>query len=668
MSCLLKQPLDDNSSDYGSEFSADETDLLNKLLAEVDAPVPAPAPAPPVSATSPPPQQKYHHQQQYYISPTRKDRVPAFVRIPAPLPVPAPVSPLEPGAAVTDIEDLGQDVPDRTPRVLGRERKAPVWQVQKAGGALSDAADHQMGWVPIGILGGAAVEHPDSTEGRERQRERDIAREQERIKAESEGGDSKERAMTDERTPVERFRRPPNKAFSVTDLVSPSWCEVQYWYTLTKHGRKKRTAAMKKGSTIHKTLEDEIYTTVHVEITTKEDALALRIWNIIQGLRTLREFGITREMEVWGLIDGELVNGIIDQLSYECPDSKLEASAASHYAEIAASRAVMPEYQMSLTDYLLSAGGGKRLDEFSTYEVDAEAVEDPVSSQSSTELQHIPRIYMTDIKTKGSSGTPTVKSSSFRPTLLQLQLYYHMLNRMVLSDDVTIDTLASRYGLDAKKPFTDAFITEVGSLNDRFFDALSSLEFDPDYILTPEDALTQGHHSSGTSHDTFSQSSSSSDDTNAPPPASQDSTSILLAHSNLTRLWSLMKDQIRLTFLPQTLQNTSVAPSIPSEFQPNMLEAYPTILSPLLTAKYISSAATADLQPKVLGSRSFLFDPTSLDSYVEDQMSWWRGQRTPRGVEVMEAWKCRICEFKDECEWRQEREWDYARRKGWEPV
>ncbi|KAL4795346.1 exonuclease V [Aspergillus venezuelensis] len=512
------------------------------------------------------------------------------------------------------------------------------------------------------------VEHPDSTEGRERQRERDIAREQERIKAESEGGDSKERAVTDERTPVERFRRPPNKAFSVTDLVSPSWCEVQYWYTLTKHGRKKRTAAMKKGSTIHKTLEDEIYTTVPVEITTKEDALALRIWNIIQGLRTLREFGITREMEVWGLIDGELVNGIIDQLSYECPDLKLEASAASHYAEIAASRAVMPEYQMSLTDYLLSAGGGKRLDDFSTYEVEAEAVEDPVSSQSSAELQHIPRIYMTDIKTKGSSGTPTVKSSSFRPTLLQLQLYYHMLNQMVLSNDVTIDRLAARYGLDAKKPFTNAFIAEVGSLNDRFFDALSSLEFDPDYIPTPEDALTQGHHSSGSTHDTFSQSSESSSDTNAPPSASQDSTSVLLAHSNLTRLWSLMKDQIRLTFLPQILQHTSVAPSIPSEFQPNMLEAYPTILSPLLTAKYISSAATADLTPKVLGSRSFLFDPTSLDSYVEDQMSWWRGQRTPRGVEVMEAWKCRICEFKDECEWRQEREWDYARRKGWEPV
>lgn len=104
---------------------------------------------------------------------------------------------------------------------------------------------------------------------------------------------------------------------------------------------------MKKGSTIHKTLEDEVHTTVPVEITTKEDAMALRIWNIIQGLRSLREFGMTRELEIWGLVDGELVNGVIDQLSYECPDPELEATAAAHYADVEASRVALPEYQMS---------------------------------------------------------------------------------------------------------------------------------------------------------------------------------------------------------------------------------------------------------------------------------------------------------------------------------
>ncbi|KAL4996617.1 exonuclease V [Aspergillus recurvatus] len=641
MSCSLKQPpnpiqalLDDNdalssSSDYGSDFSADETDQLNQLLAQVDATGFVATPA---------------TTHQPHRTPTRQ------THIPAPVPVPA---------AVPDIENLGGDVSGEcVPRILGRKKRRTLWQVQTAGGALLDALTHKAGWTPVN-RGATIVENPDSTEGRERQRERDIAREQANIWG---NDDSKAKASLDTRSPVERFRRPPNKAFSVTDLISPAWCEVQYWYTLTKHGRKRRTAAMKKGSTIHKTLEDEIYTTVPVEVTTKEDALALRIWNIIQGLRTLREFGITRELEIWGLVDGELVNGVIDQLSYECPDTETEASAASHYAEAAASRAILPEHQMSLTDYLLSpAQGGKRLADMSRHETEPQAAEDPVSSQSTAELQQLPRIYLTDIKTRGSNSTPTVKSSSFRPTLLQLQLYYHMLNRLILSDDVTIELLASRYELDPEKTFTDAFICEVGTLNDRFFDALSSLEFDPEYIPTPEDAITRHQVSRITDDPALG----SDDAEQQYPSANQDSTSVLLAHSNLHRLWNLMKDQLRLTFLPPTLASASVAPSIPSEFQPSMLESYPTILSPLLTARYISSVPTADLHPRVLGSRSFLFDPTSLEAYVSDQMTWWRGQRTPRGVEVMEAWKCRICEFQDECEWRQEREWAYARKKGY---
>lgn len=412
---------------------------------------------------------------------------------------------------------------------------------------------------------------------------------------------------------------------------------------------------MKQGSTIHKTLEDEIYTTVSVEITTKEDALALRIWNIIQGLRTLREYGMTRELEVWGMVDGELVNGVIDQLSYECPDSELEASAASFYADVEASRAVMPEYQMSLSDYLLSPSqGGQRLSDMSWGEGDHHTSDDSgnfdggSSSQTSSEAFNIPRVYLTDIKTRASNSVPTVKSTGFRPTLLQLQMYYHMLNRMATSDEVTIKALASRYELDPERTFTDAFIAEVGGLNDQFFDALSATDFDPDHIPGTENA------------NTWPQSHSAMSDA---PSSSQDSTSVLLANNNLTRLWKLMKDQLRLTFIHTPSPEISSSPSIPSEFQPRLLEPYQTIISPLLTARYLSSEPTEDLRPRVLGARSFLFDPTTMTSYLSDQMEWWRGQRDPRGVEVMEAWKCRICEFREECPWRQEREWSYARRK-----
>lgn len=480
-----------------------------------------------------------------------------------------------------------------------------------------------------------------------RERERVAAREQEWVQQEQ------LLPTMDNRSPVERFRRPPNKAFSVTDLISPAWCELQYWYTLTKHGRKKRTAAMKKGSVVHKTLEDEIYTTVPVEITTKEDAWGLRIWNVIQGLRMLREFGITRELEVWGVIDGEVVNGVIDQLSYECPDPELEGTAASFYEYAVDSRAALPEYQMSLSDFLLSSSqGGRRLSDMSLKEAmtfdgateSVPAVEDPPS-----DVYNLPRIYMTDVKTRGSRSIPTVKSTSFRPTSLQLQLYYHMLNRLLTSDDVTIELLAGRYSFDPERPFTNAFISEVGGLNDSFFDALSSQEFDLDDPPTPEDAARISHENR---HGPSS----------SPPKASQDSTSILQTYGNLSKLWGYMKEQLRETFIPNISESESIAPSIPYHTQPDLLQEYPTLLSPVLTARFLSSAPTADLESRLLGSRSFLFDPNHMTSYITEQMEWWRGQRDPRGVDISEAWKCRICEFRDECTWRQEQEWTYARR------
>lgn len=432
---------------------------------------------------------------------------------------------------------------------------------------------------------------------------------------------------------------------------------------------------MKLGSSIHRTFEDELYTTVPVEVTTKEDAWALRIWNVIQGLRMLRDFGITREMEVWGVVDGQVVNGVIDQLSYECPDPELEATAADYYASVEAERNAVPEYQMSLSDYLLSpAGGGRKLSDFSMesstlHERENEhGLEESPDENQKRPVDNIPRVYLTDIKTRGTRSVPTVKSSSFRPTSLQLQLYYHMLNRLITSDDVTMEVLASRYRLNPHRPFTDAFVSEVGGLNDQFFDASSSSQFDPDYVPTPDDA-----------HGIFQRNSPSSSS------SSLDSTSLLLEHNNLADLWQFMKQQLRLTFLtsspspsspqPDVNENEplSPSPSIPAESQPQTLKSYPTTLSPILTAKFVSSAPPAstsspDASPsrtsksRVLGSRSFLFDPATLTSHLSDQMEWWRGYRRPRGVEIMDAWKCRICEFNEECEWRREKEWAAANR------
>lgn len=89
------------------------------------------------------------------------------------------------------------------------------------------------------------------------------------------------------------------KTLSVTDLTAGTWCELQHFYTLTRlpGGKKTRTAAMKRGTRLHEKLEREVFRTVQVEVTKREDNSGLKLWNMIQGLRVLRDQGATREFE-----------------------------------------------------------------------------------------------------------------------------------------------------------------------------------------------------------------------------------------------------------------------------------------------------------------------------------------------------------------------------------
>ena len=370
----------------------------------------------------------------------------------------------------------------------------------------------------------------------------------------------------DIRSPLERFRTHPKKALSVTDIISPAWCELQYWYTLTIHGRKKRTAAMKQGSVVHKDLEDQVHTTVKVDIDTKEDAWGLRIWNVIQGLRTLRDNGQTRELEIWGTVDGLVVNGVIDELSYICPDTDLEESL-----ENPAPQDEPPPDQTTISEFFKASGG--------------------TSLSQATRLKRrsaSKRIYLCDVKTRSARNLPS--GAAFRPTKMQLMLYHDLLISLA-TNTVNFSILTSRYGLDPSKIFSDSFIAQVGSLNDEIFQDAPA---DPDPSPDSE------------------------------PTWSQDSMSTLLAHNNLSALWSLMISEFQIT-LPDGEAS----------------------LGKILKAEYRSRE-----NGEILGAKTFAMDGEELKTYVSREMQWWKGEREPQGVVVEEAFKCRSCEFADGCEWR----------------
>jgi exonuclease V len=245
---------------------------------------------------------------------------------------------------------------------------------------------------------------------------------------------------------------------------------------------------MKDGSKIHKNLEEQVHAIVPVDVQTKEDGWGLRIWNVIQGLRTLRDTGQTRELEIWGTIDGLVVNGIIDELSYVCPDKGLEDSLKKP------DKNDPPPDQPTIAEYFKAAGAEA-------------ATQKKLWSQSN-------KIYICDVKTRSVHSLPS--EMAFRPTRMQLLLYHSLLSALV-TNNVDFSILTERYKLDPGKVFSDSFIAQVGSLNDeQFYDAPSASQ-------TP----------AGSQDSIISWS--------------QDSMTTLLAHNTLSSLWSLMISEFQTT-------------------------------------------------------------------------------------------------------------------------
>ncbi|TGJ78149.1 hypothetical protein E0Z10_g10615 [Xylaria hypoxylon] len=250
----------------------------------------------------------------------------------------------------------------------------------------------------------------------------------------------------DTRTPLQRFRTFPRRPLTVSDFAAGAWCELQHWYTLTRlpGGRKTTTAAMQGGSRVHQSLEDEVHSAVQVTIASKEEAFALRLWNIIQGMRTLRETGITRELEVWGTVEGEILNGVIDQLSHTTPNASFE-----NELNLPSSNSFTQ--QSSITEYM---GPSHKF------------------------------IYLTDVKTRGSDTLPS--GAAIRPARVQLLLYHRLLSDMA-ADKVDYSVIFERYGLNGEARFSDGFMAQIGNLHDEiFYDADSEFEEMPPETYSPD--------------------------------------------------------------------------------------------------------------------------------------------------------------------------------------
>ncbi|KAF9451416.1 hypothetical protein P691DRAFT_699478 [Macrolepiota fuliginosa MF-IS2] len=430
-------------------------------------------------------------------------------------------------------------------------------------------------------------------------------------------------------SPLDLFRS--HGVLSVTDLVSPAWCEVQFEYGLRgKRSRPlhRRPRAFKstsgkeiktdtaiaakndvitsKGKAIHKSLEREVKAeeTV-VEITTAEERWALRLVNMLACLKGMQIEGMTREMPVFGIEDGEVVVGIIDELVYR------PISHGNHDGT-----EVKDPSRTRLEVYF------------------------PVSGCSTDTRLDLPvsfTLQIIDTKTRQRPSLPLYEDTI--PSRLQLMLYHRLLSRLV-SPEPSFDFLIfwQLANVDPAQPLSWKFLQQAGLIADK--DEFQVLNLGDLSVLW---------------HDLIHQ----------------------LAIAGVD-------EQLKLVYRQQLYNRRrgvqSVAPvpddtSKPAEtISSENGMANEGIVAPSSDQKRVdintadeveghkgeqpiqqTVDGSGEKQHQVLGTKVFPYDPEFLSAHLVSILAWWRAERPPKGVPMELARRCSTCEYCHDCEWREER-------------
>jgi exonuclease V len=133
-------------------------------------------------------------------------------------------------------------------------------------------------------------------------------------------------------------------------------------------------------------------------------------------------------------VEGNLVNGIIDSVSYDNPNPEFEEELSK--------RGSQPGTQSGITDYFPS----------------------PTSEIIGKDTTR--KIYLADVKTRGSAKP--VSAAQLRPSKIQLLLYHRILSEMA-AGKLDFFKVVRRYGVDVDDTFSDTFIAQIGSLHDEIF-------------------------------------------------------------------------------------------------------------------------------------------------------------------------------------------------------
>ncbi|KAG2120610.1 exonuclease V a 5' deoxyribonuclease-domain-containing protein [Suillus discolor] len=289
------------------------------------------------------------------------------------------------------------------------------------------------------------------------------------------------------------------KAFSVTDLVSPVWCEVQYEYGLygerhrplesrppsfkSRDGQQiqvKQSVAqqhdrtLKRGASIHKNLELEVRPKkLFVRTSTDEERWALRLFNLTAGLEQLIFEGITRELPVFGITHGQVVFGIIDEVTRRVPSEVNKLHNPAKRGPVSPeSSPVKKKQRRSLSPFQtdISVSLNQSIPE-KTCAADQFPTEGDICDNSMAEIS-IPRpvhleptfydLTLVDYKTRRVSSLPPDEDTI--SSQMQLMLYHRLLSPLLSPETFDFNALWSKQSVNPHQSFSRNFVEDIGLL------------------------------------------------------------------------------------------------------------------------------------------------------------------------------------------------------------
>ncbi|KAG6842379.1 hypothetical protein C0991_007509 [Blastosporella zonata] len=516
-------------------------------------------------------------------------------------------------------------------------------------------------------------------------------------------------ADLDALSPMERYRR--HGVLNVTDLVSLAWCEVQYDYGLRQRrsmpiasrptsfisaqGKEisvaKEVAAAndvvtKQGTALHKVLERLVKPEeLRVDISSEEEQWALRLVNMLTSLQCIALEGYTRELPVFGIIQGVVVNGIIDEVLMKTegpltPQKRTNDDSTSPRKRKKPRRSVSPS-QHFVTDFLPSSTSADP--PTSSYPdnqplplpIEADPTQPRRPDQPQPPSTGLPRrfLHLIDTKTRESNSVPHHKDTlSGR---MQLMIYYRLLKDMISTSPLfNFAAVWRRLGVDPAKTFSTRFLIQAGlmgpgstwktsclnDLSQAYLDTVRALDvagvnttLQLVYRLQGKVGNKKGKGKCDKGRWKGKEKRASKKRTGSPVVTQEERD---LARAIEASLLDARKLAGSVLGTPVSIStDTPTAPTTHSDVEGTngTDSAQISSRSPTSASSSDSEVDKFDLRP--IGTKEFEYEEETLDRHIAHTLQWWRGERSSQGVSLEDSGRCWKCEYRDDCEWREQK-------------